>query len=327
VLQLPLWRLYSRIIFSYLARGLPPARIQPGDLVLLCDAAWTYDVWQCARQAASRGAKIVTLVYDLIPIDFSRYCAPLFTAVFRGWIREAAAASDGIICISATTQENVARYCRDVACRAVPLDHFRLGSDLDQDDKSGTVREEIVRLCAGGEATKLFIAVGSIEPRKNHLFMLEAFEQVWPAEPDAVLVIVGRISGDAGPTLARLSAHPMLGQRLFVYHDGSDTELDYLYRHARALLFPSAVEGFGLPLVEARQRGCLVLASDIPVFRELADAWVKLFSLNDAGHMARAVLEVAAAPPQRPPAMAAYGWQASAAEFLAKVQALVGRRP
>jgi O-antigen biosynthesis alpha-1,2-rhamnosyltransferase len=119
----------------------------------------------------------------------------------------------------------------------------------------------------------------------------------------------------------------MLGRRLFVYHDGSDTELDYLYRHARALLFPSAVEGFGLPLVEARQRGCLVLASDIPVFRELADDWVKLFPLDDAKHLARAVLDVAATAPQRPPAMAVYGWQASAGEFLSKVQALAGRRP
>ncbi len=319
-LQVPLWRLYSRLTFEQIARGLPPADIRPGDVVILCDASWTYDVWKCARIASSGGAKIVTLVYDLIPLDFPQYCAPLFTAVFRGWLHETVEYSHGIICISETTRRDVERFCRDIGRRSPLLDHFRLGSDLDLLDSRGQVREEIRRLCVQG--SKLFLTVGSIDVRKNHPFALDAFERVWASDADAALVVVGRASGDVGAILKRMKEHPKAGSRLFFFQDANDSELDYLYRHARALIFPSAAEGFGLPLVEARQRGCFVLASDIAAFRELADAGVRLFSLADAKNLALCVLDVLAGPSQSPPPMPVFNWKASAEQFLDKIRSI-----
>jgi alpha-1,2-rhamnosyltransferase len=324
-LQVPLWRLYSRLTFEQISRGLPSADIRPGDLVILCDASWTYDVWSCARKAAVRGARIVTLVYDLIPLHFPQYCAPLFTAVFRGWLREAVASSHGIICISQTTQRDVEQYCRGMSRSAPALDHFRLGSDLDLKDAQGPVRDDVHRLCA--QAAKLFLMVGSIDARKNQAFALEAFERVWASDADVMLVVVGRASGDVGAILKRLVGHSKAGSRVFVFQDANDAELDCLYRHARALIFPSAAEGFGLPLVEARQRGCLVLASDIAAFRELADAGVRLFSLADPGNLARCVLDVLIGTAQPPPPMPVFTWKASAEQFLSKVRALAESAP
>ena len=324
-LQVPLWRLYSRLTFEQIARGLPPADIRPGDVVILCDASWTYDVWKCARIAANGGARIVTLVYDLIPLNFPQYCAPLFTAVFRGWLHETVAYSHGIICISETTRHDVERFCRDSGRRSPPLDHFRLGSDLDLLDSRGPVRDEIQRLCA--QASKLFLTVGSIDVRKNHLFALDAFERVWASDADAALVVVGRASGDVGAILKRMMEHPKAGSRLFLFQDANDSELDCLYRHARALIFPSAVEGFGLPLVEARQRGCFVLASDIAAFRELADAGVRLFSLADAQNLANCVLDVLAGPSHSPPPMPIFSWKASAEQFLDKIRSIARSEP
>ncbi len=323
-LQVVLWRLYSRLTFSHLSRDLPHATIGAGDLVLLCDASWSYDVGRCARKAIRQGAKIVTLIYDLIPINHPQYCAPLFTAVFRRWINEIVLFSDGIICISAATEREVGQYCRDVAGRAVPLDHFQLGSDLEAGAARGSVRPEIERLCDGAGREKLFLAVGSIEPRKNYALLMDSFESVWASDPQASLTVVGRASADAGPVLARMHRHPMMGRRLFVYLDANDAELDRLYCHARALVFPSAAEGFGLPLVEARQRGCLVLASDIPVFRELADGGVRLFPVDSPAHLSQAILDVLASPPLRPAARPLFGWRASAEEFLRKVRRLAG---
>ena len=107
---------------------------------------------------------------------------------------------------------------------------------------------------------------------------------------------------------------------LSLFTDCSDGELDFLYRRARALVFPSHAEGFGLPLVEARQRGCAVLASRIPVFEEQADAGVRLFSPESAVELAELMLGDL---PSGQPAMAAFSWGDSSRQFLDRLAELL----
>lgn len=57
----------------------------------------------------------------------------------------------------------------------------------------------------------------------------------------------------------------------------SDAQLTDLYEHAEALVFPSLMEGFGLPAIEALRVGCPVIASDIPVFHEILGDAVMYF--------------------------------------------------
>ena len=65
------------------------------------------------------------------------------------------------------------------------------------------------------------------------------------------------------------------------WFDLSDTSLEHAYSHASALVFPSYVEGFGLPLVEAMQRGLQAMGSDIPVFREIGGEFMAYFDLEE----------------------------------------------
>ena len=67
----------------------------------------------------------------------------------------------------------------------------------------------------------------------------------------------------------------------------SDTELSALYRQARFLAFPSRYEGFGLPVIEAQAHGTPVIASDIPVLREVAGDGAVYFPAGDASELAR----------------------------------------
>jgi alpha-1,2-rhamnosyltransferase len=80
---------------------------------------------------------------------------------------------------------------------------------------------------------------------------------------------------------------PYWGQRLNVYLDVSDLELQYLYRKVAALIFSSRIEGFGLPLVEALQQGLPVIASDIPVFKEIGGEYPMYFRDGDLTDLAR----------------------------------------
>jgi glycosyltransferase involved in cell wall biosynthesis len=96
-------------------------------------------------------------------------------------------------------------------------------------------------------------------------------ERLWAGGEAVELIIVGA-QGWAVEALAEaLRAHPEQGRRLHWLSGVSDEFLDALYRKAKALIFASEGEGFGLPLIEAARHGTPIIARDIPVFREIAE--------------------------------------------------------
>jgi alpha-1,2-rhamnosyltransferase len=105
------------------------------------------------------------------------------------------------------------------------------------------------------------------------------------------LCIAGRIGWKCDALLARVRNHAELNKRLFMFNDLSDTSLEHAYSHASALVFPSWVEGFGLPLVEAMQRGLPAMGSDIPIFREIGGEFMAYFDLEEPQSLADLVTE------------------------------------
>ncbi len=103
-LQVAAWRLFSRLAFGRLSAALPEAGIRPGDVVIAGDAGWSYDLWDNTRRAAAQGARIVTIVYDLIPIHQPQFCAPVHRRLFEDWLLEALRCSDALLCISEATR-------------------------------------------------------------------------------------------------------------------------------------------------------------------------------------------------------------------------------
>lgn len=110
-------------------------------------------------------------------------------------------------------------------------------------------------------------SLGNSKPYKNLRGLLHAFALLAPRHPDLRLKIAGR--GDSVRNLKALIDR--LGLRARVDFCGmiSDAEVHRLFRGALALVFPSFIEGFGFPLVEAMAAGCPVVTSDIPVIREI----------------------------------------------------------
>jgi len=97
-----------------------------------------------------------------------------------------------------------------------------------------------------------------------------------------------------------------------------------IYRGSRAVILATLAEGFGLPLVEARQRGCEVFASRLPAFEELADDGVRLFAPGDAPALAGFVEAAIATPrPMQPSCMAEFTWRESAQQFTSALERLL----
>jgi glycosyltransferase involved in cell wall biosynthesis len=171
--------------------------------------------------------------------------------------------------------------------------------------------------------------VGTIEPRKNHRQVFEAFDSAWQRGLQAQLVIVGARAWKTEELLAEMQSHPEFDKRFHLVRDASDVDLDFLYRRATALIIASEVEGFGLPIVEARQRGLRVIASDIPVFREIEDPATLFFALGNVESLVERLLEVAGAGKQT---MHGEGsrwmtWRESTEELLFRVEELMVRLP
>ncbi len=161
-----------------------------------------------------------------------------------------------------------------------------------------TLRNAVGLAAAGNQAAensgagRPYLTVGTIEPRKNHVLLVDAFERIWQRHSDARLLIVGRVGWLCESLVQRIRRHPQYQRSLFMFNDLSDSELEFCYQHAKAFLFPSHAEGFGLPVVEALQHGLPVLASDIPIHREVGQDFCTYFNRETPDELVRLISDI-----------------------------------
>lgn len=106
-----------------------------------------------------------------------------------------------------------------------------------------------------------FLAVGTLEPRKNWIGVLEAFESIAESVPSMGLVFAGMPGWLYAPFMEKVERSPVRG-RIRLLQGVDDDALAGLYSAATALVYPSFWEGFGFPVVEAMSLGCPVITSD-----------------------------------------------------------------
>ena len=263
------------------------------DILVLLDSSWHADFFPVAEKLQRQGVSIVSVIYDLIPLTHPQFCDGPLVQVFDRWFEWIANTADGFIAISGTIRDEVnSEVKRRLGSERTDrrwFDFFHLGSELDQVHTDKSVRSSVEKLFGSG--LSIYLMVSTIEPRKNHAYLLDAFEQLWRDGSDVVLCFIGRIGWKNERLIERVKKHPQLKRRLFMFNDLCDVELEYCYSHAKSLVFPSFVEGFGLPLVEAMQRGLPVMASDIPVFHEVGGEFVSYFDLDRPESLAQKILQ------------------------------------
>jgi len=161
---------------------------------------------------------------------------------------------------------------------------------------------------------RYLLHVGSCIPRKNVDFLLRVFAAVRRDEPEMELVQVG---GSWTAAQRDYLETQRLGPYVVQRRGISRKELASLYTHASAVLVPSLSEGFGLPVIEALACGACVVASDIPVLREVGFQGVRFCAPTAEEDWSRAVHEVlqkgeGVAEATRDEVRARYTWMAHA---------------
>ena len=246
------------------------------DAYVSLGAFWSDDrqqvIWQ-ARKA--HDFSVHCLIYDLIPVYWRHVCEPTTKETFPQLLHWVLWGVDQIWTISETTKRDLVRFMRESGYPELPDDRITpilLGADAAPKQPSAEDFAAVLDrydLEAGGFA----LMVGTLEPRKNHRFAYELWREMHLRKPGQVipLVCVGQVGWKMegfAEMVGEDSALPQGAIRFLT--DVDDDALNALYSACRFAIYPSYYEGWGLPVIEALNRGKPCLTSTAPSIIEAA---------------------------------------------------------
>lgn len=262
-----------------------------GDTILFADVASAPYGPSAAEVEKLRklGVRVFFIGYDVLPKTHPHFFRRYSRLVYDKWL-EAALRSDGILFISGAAERDFHRF---VAESSVNYPH------APSSGVSHPACEAPISLAeaATGRASLLdrdcfsFLMVGTIEPRKGHQSVLEAFEELWTQGYGHTLTILGGTGWLSEPLERRIRRHSQLGHRLFFLDQAGEDDLWEQYLVADALIANSEAEGFGLPLIEAASVGLPIIARRIEPFIEIAGDAAFYLDSGDARHLTTALQE------------------------------------
>jgi glycosyltransferase involved in cell wall biosynthesis len=225
-----------------------------------------------------RSAPLVVTLHDLAFVDHPEHFSRMGRRFFQSALAIAQGEADIVLCSSLATLER----CAEVGFERSRLRHVPLGVDVEPASATDVERVRTAYALDG----RYVLWVGTVEPRKNLPTLLRAFAAV---DDDALLVLVGPQgwNEELGERLAELPE--AVRERVRVLGFVPQGDLGPLYAGAAAFCFPSLLEGFGFPVVEAMAQGTPVVTSLGTSTEELAGDAGLLVDPRDADALADAL--------------------------------------
>lgn len=272
-LDLPHWQFRKKLVAALAMSAAAPLRmddmrgayyINVGHSDFDLDAHW--------RWIERSGLRPIYLLHDLIPITNPSVTTPRKSARHKGRVESAIKEAAGIVANSQTTANALRDFARQQGLVLPPL---------------------LISLIAGGKLPTLraplhtdvpeFVAIGTIERRKNPQLLLRVWKELHQRHGDSAprLVFAGSLGEGGEEVLQTLENNPSLSRCIKVESDLDDRAMARQVARAHAVLLPSFAEGYGLPLVEALEKGIPVIGSDLASFRELGQGIPTLLHPKD----------------------------------------------
>ncbi len=258
-------------------------KFRHGDIVVLVDSTWRSHSMLDTLFKAQRdqGVKLCAMFHDLFPLILPDTCDEITTVGFVGWFNRIVPRADFFVMNSEATRLSLRKYLDEnpqLRLHSYASGSFRLGAELDLANKSKKKSRYIQPLW--DTPGKGILSIGTIEPRKNHVYILDTFDILRKRGSDVSLIIIGRSGWRNSEFLERIRNHRDFGSRLLHFDNASDRDLAEAIERSDCLVCSSIAEGFGLPVVEGLMRGIEVFASDIPSFREIDTGHCHFFNLK-----------------------------------------------
>lgn len=248
--------------------------VQAGDIFFALDyqpqiQAGKAPFYKYLRQS---GVAVKFMVYDLLSITHAQFFPEGAREYFENWLN-VVCENDGAVCISNSVADELINWMNGKSYKRLnPFDIKSniLGANIEKIFPNTLSKKNIDSDWLIPNKNPSFLMVGTLEPRKAHSEVLDAFDLIWAEGLDANLVIVGKVGWMTDRLANRVKSHPAFNIHLFWLDTVTDESLLRLYKSCSCLIAASFGEGFGLPIIEAAQHGLPVIARDIPVFREVA---------------------------------------------------------
>lgn len=267
--------------------GVPGEPFAAGDVLLSLGATWGPGGHaEATSRLRQRGVRVLRMIYDLIPTLKPQWVLPDTVAPVTAWVRRLLTESDHVFTISEFSRQEIMRYCDECGFHRSDMSVVRLG-----DVMAATAGDEPPPLPRFVPQRPFFICVSTLDVRKNHRLLYEAWRQLASREPDACpdLLCIGTPHLYVEDLLREMQSDRLVNGRIHLLHGIDDRELTWYYRHCMATIYPSWYEGWGLPVAESLGLGKICLASNATSIPEISADLPEFFEPHDTRRLVELV--------------------------------------
>lgn len=250
-----------------------------GDDLVALGLGWEYMDHQAMYQLKQDGGIRVHMpAFDLIPVLMPQLNVAQSDLVHR-YYAEMAHYADTVTCISHSTSALLRRFYEHEQLPIPVIETNQLPSFKLR--AAATPRDSAVRRHRL-EGQQFVLTVSTVEIRKNHILLAKIWAECGRDGTELPrLAIVGRVGWDVTELMRWIEDAPELRERVSIYSDVDDAELDEMYRDALFTVFPSRVEGWGMPITESMAYGKACLHADDPAQHEASQGLMPYLHPDD----------------------------------------------
>lgn len=260
-------------------RGYEPIQFAYNDLYFCPDAFWSCEIYEWYEYFKSKGVIIVTMIYDLIPLDDRNFTSEQDRKLFASAFEVIVQYSDLLLTPTLATKQQVENHVVSFGKGGI-APQVQVSKIAPIFWANSIVTHKLISVVKDEEKNDFLLMVGTIEKRRGYVETIEALTQYWDDGGKLKLRIVGKVADDS--IVNKIDDFCMHGYPIEIMKSVNDDILHNLYRNAEAIICSSLTEGYGLSVAEGLLLNGKVLANKLPVFGEFAGSMPYYFDIHDS---------------------------------------------
>lgn len=234
--------------------------------------------------------KVVVTIHDLAFKIFPQYFPKKELAKLNNLTDYAVENANGLIAVSQATKNDILRFYPNIKAEKIKVIHHGFDTQLFSGNISLEESYKILKTY-NLQPNSYLLYVGAIQPRKNLIVLVEAFEEIKKSYPEMKLVLAGAPAWNFKEMLARIK-NSIYAKDIIVTGKVPFESLVVFYRNASAFIFPSIYEGFGIPVLEAMASGTPTIIANNSSLPEVGGKVALYFNASSSQELAVCVARV-----------------------------------
>lgn len=248
---------------------------QSNDKLFIPWGEWWDQNWlNTVKSYHAAGVKIYPVCHDILPMLVPQFSGN--SSSLSEFVKQIFPISSTVLTPSKSTKRDLAEWMKVHSLPVPNIQSFRLGEDF---TINGVVVSDVdMARKYAIEKDNYLLAVGTIEPRKNHTLLYYTYKlAVARGIKLPKLLIVGRVGHDTSEIIKFIREDPEMADRVEICTNVSDEDLDWLYQNCMFTVQPSFYEGWGMPVIESIARGKSAICSNTSSLVEMPTTCVLRF--------------------------------------------------